>query len=138
VHTDSQADQLNRMLNSNAFAIGKEIFFGDGNFQPAINPGKQLLAHELVHTGQQGDNVVRRNNDEELKKLREHDQTTINTSDDKAKLKAEKQSELDAFLNEQGGNQKHSLIGDEKQRQRDIGTEKNKLLKLDEQLKKLR
>lgn len=138
VHTDSQADQLNRMLDSNAFAIGKEIFFGDGNFQPGINPGKQLLAHELVHTGQQGDNIVRRNNDEELKKLREYDQTSGNVSDDKSKLKAEKQSELDEFLNEQGGNQKHSLIGDEKQRQRDIGTEKKKLLKLDEQLKQLR
>ena len=54
VHTGGQADTLNRSLNARAFTIGKDIFFGKGEYNPGSPAGKELLAHELTHTVQQG------------------------------------------------------------------------------------
>ncbi|MEO0934996.1 MAG: DUF4157 domain-containing protein, partial [Cyanobacteria bacterium J06641_2] len=53
VHTDGQADVLNRSLNSRAFATGQDIFFKQGEYQPG-SQGQELLAHELTHVVQQG------------------------------------------------------------------------------------
>jgi len=57
VHTDDRADQLNRSLGARAFATGKDIFFGQGEYQPGSPSGKKLLAHELTHVVQQTGNV---------------------------------------------------------------------------------
>jgi peptidoglycan hydrolase-like protein with peptidoglycan-binding domain len=54
IHTDSQAVQLNRQLGARAFTTGKNIFFNRGEYSPDTINGKRLLAHELVHTVQQG------------------------------------------------------------------------------------
>jgi serine/threonine protein kinase len=54
LHTDSQADSLNRSLNAKAFTLGRDIFFRQGAYQPHTSEGKSLLAHELTHTIQQG------------------------------------------------------------------------------------
>ncbi|MEL6163263.1 MAG: DUF4157 domain-containing protein [Cyanobacteria bacterium J06628_3] len=54
VHTDGQADVLNRSLNSRAFATGQDIFFKQGEYQPGSKQGQELLAHELTHVVQQG------------------------------------------------------------------------------------
>jgi hypothetical protein len=54
VHTNSQADQLNRSLNATAFTTGSDIFFSQGAYQPGTPGGQQLLAHELTHVVQQG------------------------------------------------------------------------------------
>lgn len=56
VHTDAQADTLNRSLNARAFTTGKDIFFRKGEYNPGSSGGKELLAHELTHTVQQGAN----------------------------------------------------------------------------------
>ncbi len=53
VHTDSQADEVSRGLNAQAFTIGQNIFFAGGRYEPQTNQGKWLLAHELTHTVQQ-------------------------------------------------------------------------------------
>ena len=53
VHTDGQADVLNRSLNSRAFATGQDIFFKQGEYQPGSKQGQELLAHELTHVVQQ-------------------------------------------------------------------------------------
>ena len=34
--------------------MGPDIAFGEGQFRPETETGKRLLAHELVHTVQQG------------------------------------------------------------------------------------
>ncbi|HRJ41300.1 MAG TPA: DUF4157 domain-containing protein, partial [Caldilineaceae bacterium] len=60
VHTDAQADALNRSLNANAFTTGKDIFFGQGQYQPGSSSGQELIAHELTHTVQQGAVVLQR------------------------------------------------------------------------------
>lgn len=54
VHTGGEAIQMNRELNAKAFTIGNDIYFNEGQYNPNSGDGKHLLAHELVHTIQQG------------------------------------------------------------------------------------
>jgi hypothetical protein len=54
VHADGESEELNRHLGAQAFTHGQDVYFGAGRFQPDSNAGKQLLAHELTHTLQQG------------------------------------------------------------------------------------
>lgn len=54
VHTDSQADQLNRATQARAFTTGQDVFFREGEYQPRSRGGQELLAHELTHVVQQG------------------------------------------------------------------------------------
>lgn len=53
VHTDSQSDQLNESVQAQAFTTGQDIFFRQGEYQPASTSGQALLAHELTHVLQQ-------------------------------------------------------------------------------------
>lgn len=54
VHTDAEADALNREVHAEAFTTGNDIFFRSGNYAPETERGKGLLAHELTHVvGQQ-------------------------------------------------------------------------------------
>jgi len=54
VHSDNQAVQMNRELNSQAFTHGGDIYFNQGKYDTNSSSGKHLLAHELTHTIQQG------------------------------------------------------------------------------------
>jgi hypothetical protein len=60
VHTDAQSDSLNRTLSARAFTTGQDIFFSHGAYQPGSSSGRELIAHELTHVVQQGDDRVRR------------------------------------------------------------------------------
>lgn len=53
VHTDAQADAMSKDINAKAFTHGQDIYFKEGEYNPASSTGKELLAHELVHTVQQ-------------------------------------------------------------------------------------
>ncbi len=55
IHTDSNAINLSRELNAQAFTVGNDIYFNEGKYHPNSNSGKHLLAHELTHTVQQGE-----------------------------------------------------------------------------------
>jgi hypothetical protein len=55
VHTDGEADRLNRAVRAEAFTTGKDIFFREGKYDPGSNQGRKLLAHELTHVVQQRD-----------------------------------------------------------------------------------
>lgn len=57
IHTGSHADSLNRSLHAKAFTTGRDIFFGEGNYNPGSSAGRELLAHELTHVVQQSDDV---------------------------------------------------------------------------------
>ena len=59
IHNDSHAVQLNKELNSQAFAHGRDIYFNSGKYDATSLGGKHLLAHELTHTIQQGASGVR-------------------------------------------------------------------------------
>ncbi|MDB4582358.1 DUF4157 domain-containing protein [Draconibacterium sp.] len=54
VHNNSNALQLNRQLNAQAFTKGSNIYFSSGRYNPETSAGKHLLAHELTHVVQQG------------------------------------------------------------------------------------
>lgn len=53
IHTDAQADQLNRSLLSKAFTTKQDVFFRQGEYNPGSRGGQELLAHELTHVVQQ-------------------------------------------------------------------------------------
>lgn len=54
IHTGPAAAAQSAQLNAHAFALGRDIFFGAGKYQPETAAGKELIAHELTHTIQQG------------------------------------------------------------------------------------
>lgn len=54
VHTDAEADRLSQELGARAFTTGNDIFFRDGAYSPASEHGQKLIAHELAHVVQQG------------------------------------------------------------------------------------
>ena len=54
LHTGEVAARASRRLNAAAFTAGRDVFFGRGSFQPEAPAGRQLIAHELTHTIQQG------------------------------------------------------------------------------------
>ena len=54
VHDDAEAAQIAGQMNSRAFTQEQHIFFGQGQYQPKTSVGRDLLAHELTHTIQQG------------------------------------------------------------------------------------
>ena len=60
LHTDTQADTLNRKLNARAFTTGQDIFFRQGAYNPGSSSGRELLAHELTHVVQQNGKKVQR------------------------------------------------------------------------------
>jgi uncharacterized protein DUF4157 len=54
VHTGESAAKQSASLNAHAFTVGQHILFGRDQFQPQSDGGRQLIAHELAHTIQQG------------------------------------------------------------------------------------
>lgn len=54
IHTDTSAAQSAKELNARAYTAGNNIVFAQGEFAPRSAGGRILLAHELVHTLQQG------------------------------------------------------------------------------------
>jgi hypothetical protein len=61
VHTDAEADRLNRSLQAKAFTTGQNIFFRQGTYEPGSQQGQELLAHELTHVVQQRKNLSNTN-----------------------------------------------------------------------------
>jgi hypothetical protein len=53
VHTDAEADGLAQSVEAQAFAIGKDLVFRAGHYDPDSAAGRRLLAHELAHVVQQ-------------------------------------------------------------------------------------
>jgi hypothetical protein len=54
IHAGNRAAGLARALEARAFTVGQDIVFGEGEYAPATHEGRQVLAHELTHTVQQG------------------------------------------------------------------------------------
>ena len=54
VHTDARAAESARAVNAQAYTVGPNVVFGTGRYRPDSAQGRSLLAHELTHTIQQG------------------------------------------------------------------------------------
>jgi len=52
VHTDSKASESAASVNALAYTVGSNIVFGAHKYEPAGDPGRRLLAHELTHVAQ--------------------------------------------------------------------------------------
>jgi hypothetical protein len=53
VHTGGEAQKMNEEMGARAVTCGRDIYFEAGEYNPATQEGKQLLAHELTHVVQQ-------------------------------------------------------------------------------------
>lgn len=72
IHQGHSAAEMNKEINAQAFTRGQDIYFNQNKYQPETREGKQLLAHELTHTIQQGnghasDSIQRNGNGDEKK-----------------------------------------------------------------------
>ena len=54
IHKDGHAAASSGQLGAQAFTVGRDIYFGKDQFQPDSPAGRELIAHELTHTIQQG------------------------------------------------------------------------------------
>ncbi|MBS1911332.1 MAG: DUF4157 domain-containing protein [Bacteroidetes bacterium] len=54
VHSDGMAAGAARAIDAQAYTVGNHIVFGAGRYAPGTQGGRQLIAHELTHTIQQG------------------------------------------------------------------------------------
>ncbi len=59
IHNDPESAGLSNQLSARAFTYQNHVFFSRDQYQPGTSEGKQLLAHELTHTIQQGHAVQR-------------------------------------------------------------------------------
>jgi hypothetical protein len=53
IHTGADAAHSAESVNADAFAVGRDVVFGSGRYQPRHDDGRHLLAHELAHVVQQ-------------------------------------------------------------------------------------
>jgi hypothetical protein len=61
IHTGERAAASAQALNARAYAAGRSIVFGAGEYQPHTTAGRELMGHELAHVVQQtGMPMVRR------------------------------------------------------------------------------
>lgn len=58
VYTDSKAAESAQSVNALAYTVGRNVVFGEGQYEPGKSFGQKLLAHELSHVIQQGDREV--------------------------------------------------------------------------------
>ncbi len=81
VHNDSASAEMNKEVKSKAFTNENHIFFNNGQYSKSES-GKELLAHELTHTVQQGateDKVQREI--EDYQKTEDAESTKANTEE---------------------------------------------------------
>lgn len=58
IHNNSQAAVSARNVDARAYTVGQDIVFGQDEYRPGTRGGRELLAHELAHTVQQGEGRV--------------------------------------------------------------------------------
>ena len=54
IHSNTESASLSNQLSARAFTYQNHVFFSRDQYQPGTSEGRQLLAHELTHTIQQG------------------------------------------------------------------------------------
>ena len=53
IHKDKKANEMAESMNARAFTVGNDIYFNRDEYNPDSAEGKELIAHEVVHTIQQ-------------------------------------------------------------------------------------
>jgi hypothetical protein len=58
LHTGRQAAESAQAINARAYTVGRDVVFGEGQYAPRTDTGRELLAHELTHVLQQRHNPM--------------------------------------------------------------------------------
>ncbi len=53
IHTGTKASESAQAVSALAYTVGQDVVFAAGQYNPATQEGRHLLAHELTHTVQQ-------------------------------------------------------------------------------------
>jgi hypothetical protein len=53
IHADAEAAEAAEAIRARAYTAGTDVVFARGEFAPATDEGRRLLAHELTHVTQQ-------------------------------------------------------------------------------------
>jgi hypothetical protein len=92
LHTDQKANRLSEAVHARAFTHGKDIAFAQNEYKPETTEGKKLIAHELAHVVQQGDNrqkqIVQRQEDKKNESELLTDSMVAHMTDDEKRAKA--------------------------------------------------
>lgn len=59
VHSGGASERAAEAVGAKAYAVGNDIHFGTGNYNPSSADGERLLAHEVAHTVQQQGGTAR-------------------------------------------------------------------------------
>lgn len=62
VHTGGESQQAAAAVGARAYAVGNDIHFGAGEYDPQSSSGQHLIAHEVAHTVQQRGGTPTRQN----------------------------------------------------------------------------
>jgi hypothetical protein len=62
VHTGAESQAAAGAVNARAYAVGNDIHFGAGQYNPSSSDGQFLIAHEVAHTVQQRGATATRQN----------------------------------------------------------------------------
>jgi hypothetical protein len=72
VHTGATSAAAAHAVGARAYAVGQDIHFGAGNYDPRSSAGQHLLAHEVAHTVQQRGAAPTRQNKLEVSRKTDH------------------------------------------------------------------
>jgi Domain of unknown function (DUF4157) len=61
VHTGGASETAASSVGAKAYAMGQDIHFGAGHYDPSSTSGQHLIAHEVAHTVQQRGGATRQN-----------------------------------------------------------------------------
>jgi peptidoglycan/xylan/chitin deacetylase (PgdA/CDA1 family) len=59
IHADDEAANAAHAVRARAFTRGSDVVFGRGQYRPSTSEGQSLIAHELAHTFQSSDAILR-------------------------------------------------------------------------------
>ncbi len=69
VHTDTKAAESARQVNALAYTVGRDVILGAGQYAPATDAGRRLIAHELTHVLQQSHSVSGNSKDSDVRSV---------------------------------------------------------------------
>jgi hypothetical protein len=65
LHHGEASARAAESIGADAFTVGRDVYFGEGQYAPDTAPGRALLAHELTHVRQQRGPTLQRAPDRE-------------------------------------------------------------------------
>ncbi len=72
IHTGAESQAAAAAVGAKAYAVGEDIHFGAGQFDPSSRDGQHLIAHEVAHTIQQRDATQARQDALEISDPHDH------------------------------------------------------------------